>query len=210
VLAQDRIADKLSNWLLVDGDRFLVYYASTVDGSTTIRRINTKEITEIVTDPDDSMVPLFYKRQWSTLKNEQRTWYYPDWEALFRGDLDRADLPKGAVRADEQNSGTIVAVQHVAFNGKDEDSLYGWPLLGAGSPWIRAQKRHLENRLAVSAAKAMYVRRAKVSGGSRAVDAVISNLRTALSSTQAYETTHLLLPARPWSKTGPWTPPTCP
>jgi len=77
---------------------------------------------------------------------------------------------------------------HMAFNGKDEDSLFGWPLLGAGSPWIRAQKRFMEDRLAVSAAKAMYVRRAKVSGGSRAVDHVIANLRSALSSTQSTET----------------------
>jgi len=78
VLAQDRIADKLSNWLLVDGDRFLAFYASTLDGETTVRRINTKEIVEIVTDPDDSMVPLFYKRQWTTPDGRQRTMYYPD------------------------------------------------------------------------------------------------------------------------------------
>jgi hypothetical protein len=46
----------------------------------------------------------------------------------------------------------------------------------------------MEDRLAVSAAKAMYVRKAKVSGGSRAVDNVIANLRSALSSTQSTET----------------------
>ena len=188
VLAQDRIADKLSNWLLVDGDRFLAFYASTLDGETTVRRINTKEIMEIITDPDDSNVPLFYKRQWTDAKNEQSTWYYPDWEAFFRGDLDRAELPSRAIRADQQNTGTTVCILHIAHNGKDEDSLYGWPLLAAGSPWIRSQKRHLENRLAVSAAKAMYVRRATVKGGSRAVDSVIANIRSALSSTQAYET----------------------
>lgn len=194
VLAQDRIADKLSNWLLVDGDRFLALYASTLDGETTIRRINTKEITEIVTDPDDSNVPLFYKRQWSNTKNQQMTWYYPDHQAFFDGTLDRAELPMSAVRADEQNDQTTVVILHIAFNGKDEDSLYGWPLLAAGSPWIRAQKRHLENRLAVSASKAMYARIAKVSGGSRQVDHVIANLRSALSGTQRVETNPSAVP----------------
>jgi len=174
VLAQDRIADKFSNWLLVDGDRFLAFYASRLDGETTVRRINTKEIVEIVTDPDDSMVPLFYKRQWSTPDGRQRTMYYPDWEAFFAGEkeLKRAKLPRGAVRADQfrqwgpngPSGPTTVCVLHIAFNGKDDDSLYGWPLLAAGSPWIRSQKRHLENRLAVSAAKAMYVRKATVNG----------------------------------------------
>lgn len=188
VLAADRIADKLSNWLLVDGDRFLAFFASTVDGEATVRRINTKQIVEIVTDPDDDSKPLFYKRQWTTKKGETRTWYYPDWEAFFEGDLERAELPPGAVRADEQNRGTAVCVLDISFNNKDEDSLFGWPLLGAGSPWIRAQKRFMEDRLAVSAAKAMYVRKAKVSGGSRAVDNVIANLRSTLSATQSTET----------------------
>lgn len=188
VLSQDKIADKLSNWLLVDGDRFLVFYVSTVDGETTVRGINTKEIIEIITDPDDSNVPLFYKRQWSNTKNQQMTWYYPDYQAFFDKALDRVELPTGAIRADEQNDKTTVYLLHIAFNGKDEDSLFGWPLLGAGSPWIRAQKRHMENRLAVSASKAMYVRQATVQGGSRAVDNVIANLRSALSSTSSIET----------------------
>jgi len=197
VLAQDRIADKLSNWLLVDGDRFLAFYVSILDGETTVRRINTKEITEIVTDPADNNVPLFYKRQWIASDNHQRTMYYPDWEAFFAGakELNRAKLPRDAVRADQirqwddgRGKNTVACILHIAFNGKDEDSLYGWPLLGAGSPWIRSQKRHLENRLAVSAAKAMYVRKATVKGGSRAVDNVRAALQTALSSTQSYET----------------------
>ena len=188
VLAADKIADKLSNWLLVDGDRFLAFYASTVDGEATVRRINTKQIVEIVTDPDDENVPLFYKRQWTTAQGESRTWYYPDWEAFFESNLERAKLPRGAVRADEQNRNTTVCILHIPFNSKDEDTLFGWPLLAAGSPWIRAQKRFMEDRLAVSAAKAMYVRKAKVSGGSRAVDNVIANLRSALSATQRTET----------------------
>jgi len=73
ILAADKIADRLSNWLLVDGDRFLTFYGSTVDGETTIRRINTKEIVEIVTDPDDANTPLFYKRQWTTAESKQLT-----------------------------------------------------------------------------------------------------------------------------------------
>jgi hypothetical protein len=188
VLAADNVADILSNWTLVDGDRFLAFFIDTTDGECTIRKINTKEIVEIVTDPDDSSVPLFYKRQWTTPGGSPKTWYYPDYEAFFSGTLDRAKLPDGAIRADMQNDNTTVCVLHVSFNGKEESSLFGWPLLAAGSPWIRAQKKFMEDRLAVAAAKAMYVRRAKVSGGSRAVDTVIANLRSALSATNRQET----------------------
>lgn len=187
VLAADQIAE-LSNWTLVDGDRFLVYYADAMDGETTVRTINTKEIVEIVTDPDDSSVSLYYKRQWTNAQHRQQTWYYPDYRAFFDGTLSKAKLPTGAIQAEKVKIGTVVVMQHIAFNGKDPDSLYGWPFLGTGAPWIRAHKRHLENRLAVSASKAMYVRKATVKGGSRAVDSVIANLRSALSSTQAVET----------------------
>ena len=206
VLAADRAADILSNWTLVDGDRFLAFFISTLDGECTVRKIDTKEIVEIVTDPKDSSVPLFYKRQWTTSDGTSKTMYYPDWEALFRdagtngdvgGDvgadedanaLSRAKLPRDAVRADKQNSHTTVCILHIAFNCKSEESLFGWPLLAAGSPWIRAQKKFMEDRLAVASAKAMYVRRAKVQGGSRAVDTVIANLRSALTATNPTET----------------------
>lgn len=192
ILAADRAADVLSNWTLVDGDRFLAFFISTLDGESTIRKINAKEIVGIVTDPDDSSVPLFYKRQWTTPGGVSKTAYYPDWGAFFQdGDgsaLGRAELPRDAVRADEQNSSTTVCILHIAFNCKEEESLFGWPLLAAGSPWIRSQKKFMEDRLAVASAKAMYVRRAKVLGGSRAVDTVIANLKSALSSTNYTET----------------------
>jgi len=46
----------------------------------------------------------------------------------------------------------------------------------------------MEDRLAVSASKAMYVRQTKVQGGSRAVDSVIASLQSALGSTRGIET----------------------
>lgn len=196
VLAADRAADILSNWTLVDGDRFLAFFISTLDGECTVRKISTKEIVEIVTDPDDSSIPLFYKRQWTAQDGTATTMYYPDWEALFHdlenpedsSSLARAKLPRDAKRADGQNSNTTVCILHIAFNNKDEESLFGWPLLAAGSPWIRSQKKFMEDRLAVASAKAMYVRRAKISGGSRAVDTVVANLRSTLSATNRVET----------------------
>ena len=51
MLGDDRIQE-LSNWLLVRGNLFLVFFASQVDGESTVRRIAPDEITEIVTNPD--------------------------------------------------------------------------------------------------------------------------------------------------------------
>lgn len=192
VLAPDNLADRLSNWLLVDGDVYLAFYGSVRDGTgeTTVRIIGTTEIQEIIADPDDAGTSLFYKRSWTDSKNVQRTWYYPDWQAFFNDEeaLNRADLPTNAIRADKQNGSTTVCIMHVRFNSKDPQGQFGWPLLAAGSPWIRAQKRFMEDRLAVSAAKAMYVRKTRVKGGSRAVSNVINRLASALSSTSSAET----------------------
>ena len=193
VLAADKLHN-LSNRVLVDGNQFLSYSASTLDGQATVRKIKPSEIAEIVTDPDDASVPWFYKRQWS-VKSESRTWYYPSWEAFFSDDLEKKAevLPKGAIRADttrvnEEGLGTAVCLQHIAHNCKEEESLWGWPLSVAGAPWLREHKRFRENRSAVAASRAMYTWKTKVRGGSRAVQSIQSQLASAFATGGSRET----------------------
>jgi len=193
VLAADKL-HTLSNRVLVDGNQFLSYSASTLDGQATVRKIKPSEIAEIVTDPQDASVPWFYKRQWS-VKDASRTWYYPSWEAFFSDDLEKKAevLPKGAVRADtmrvnEERLGTAVCIQHIAHNCKEEDSLWGWPLSVAGAPWLREHKKFRENRSAVAASRAMYTWKTKVQGGSRGVGSIQSQLASAFATGGTRET----------------------
>jgi hypothetical protein len=201
MLAEDKIHDKLSNWLLVDGERFLAFYGSTVDGECTVRKLPPEEITEVITDPDDDATPWWYKRVFSDGKKLNQEWYYPDWGLFFSGDLEKAAeaLPKNATRADEiaanedeiggNSGGTTVCVLHVALPGRDEKSLRGWPLLSpAGAPWIRAHKKFREDRAAVAARVAMFVDKLKHQGGSRAGIALALQMASTLSSTNYTET----------------------
>lgn len=220
--------DDLSDWTLVDGNTYLVYYASEQDGETTINEIDPDEITEIVTMPGDKNKPLFYKREFeieapggNTAKGKQSlTWYYPDWKAYFTGELDEAFpgdedgrtlaqvvLPEGAIRADtgekvttspqaaaipiggeEEKTGTGVCIQHISHNRKERGSLWGWPIATCGRAFTSAHKRFVESRLTVAEAIAMFVRRKKVKGGSRAVDSIIATIASNLNQSQWTDT----------------------
>jgi len=204
VLSDDKIQE-LSNWLLVTGNRFLAFFVSTVDGDATIRLIAPSQITSIVANPDDGSEPWFYKRQW-TSGSAQKTLYYPDWQLFLDGKADEAwdrlktdkTVPDNAGRADAvqeaDKPGTVVCILHLSFNPKEDPSeagesgLWGWPLLTVARPWTRAHKQFMEARLTVAEAKAMFVRRKRVSGGSRAVASVINTIGSRLSSTNYTET----------------------
>lgn len=200
ILADDKI-DNLSNLLIVTGERFLMFYCDVMDGEATIRKIVPEEIVEVITHPDDKSVPLFYKRQWTDTRNSQQTLYYPDYQiffdkgqeisevgdaldAVFRDGKTLAEyvLPVGAKRSDKVDEKTVAFILHIAYNQKEEDDIRGWSMIGAAAPYIRAHKKHIENRLAVSAAKAMYVREFKTEGGSRGVASVKAKLASRLST----------------------------
>jgi hypothetical protein len=194
VLAPDELHE-LSETVLTDGDLFLACYVSTLDGETTLRVIDSTEITEILTDPDDKKSKLFYKRTWTPANSTSKTMYYPDWKAFFGGGMDEgrgggtlADsiLPKNAVRADKQNDNTVVVIVHIAHNRKG--SIRGWPITLTAAPWSRTHKRFREDRASVAAAMAMYVQKIKAKGGSRAVDAVRNRLQSNLTQTNYLDT----------------------
>ena len=208
VIGEDVIHD-LSNFLLRDGNTFLAFYTSTIDGTSTVRELPTTEITEIVTDPDDWSTPLFYKRIEPVTKKEM---YYTDWlwyldgssdngdnnEAIGDGGSDSdkkskdmaavAELPDGAMRMEAERGVTDITVLHIAHNRKERQSLWGWPLLTCARAFMSAHKGFVESRLTVAKSKAMFVRRKQVAGGSRAVNSVSAQLQSALSRTQGRDT----------------------
>lgn len=196
VLSDDQI-QYLSTFTLQDGNTFLAFFASKSDGRVTVEEIPCDEIQEIVTHPERKSVKLFYKRVYEVRQGSE-TVYYPDWQAKQMGLLDDAALiakvlPDKAIRADvrdvgdvvlndiESKLGTDVCVLHIAHNRKVRKSHWGWPILTAGTPYIKSHKRFMEDRLTVAASKAMYTRRKQVTGGSRAIEAVRNTIASNLN-----------------------------
>ena len=211
LLGQDRLSD-LSERVLVDGNAFLTFFASTLDGLATVRVVKQDEI-EIVTNPEDALTPWFYKRTMTSGAGTEQgptELYYPDWALYCAGDdasvtadeawaklQDARVVPSVARRADQvrngqigsgEGPGTAVCMLHVAHNRKDLDSLWGWPLLTVALPWLRTHKRFAQARLTVAMSVAQFVRRSKVSGGSRAVASVIDTIASNLSQSQYTDT----------------------
>ena len=210
----DDCIQELSNWLLNDGNSFLAFYASNQDGETTTSELDPDEIVEIVTHPQYSMRPLFYKRQFTDGTNSL-TWYYPDWQAYFSGKLDdpypgdekgrtlaEVVLPRGAIRADTQKavedkstsigSGdearTVVCVLHISHNRKERRSLWGWPLATCSRAFLVAHKKFAESRLTVAMAKAAFVRRMTALTGSRGIKGMVNTVASNLSASQYTDT----------------------
>ena len=180
LLADDNIA-MLSERLLVDGEFYLVFFISVLDGSVTVRMVRTDEITEIVTEPEDEMTPIYYKREMKKNDDsgETATVYYPDYLAHINGYTADAELPEDAIRAEGVNSETDVVMMHVAYNRKT--GIRGWPIYTAGSVWTRAHTRFREDRASVAASVAMYVNKIKASSsGQKAVDALKTKLGSSL------------------------------
>lgn len=191
-LFSERKLHHLSETELTDGELFFAVYASTVDGLATARLVATDEIKEIIYDPDDKSVPLYYKREFSSGMGDLNVLYYPDWSAtpeqLARA---HAKLPPDArlanlVRAETLDApGTDVVMLHAAFN---EVNGRGWPLVTTAIDWLGAYNNFLKDRAAVARAAASVVEKVKVKGGQRALDMVRAGIGTSLSGgTDSYE-----------------------
>lgn len=182
----------LSEQLLTDGELFLVFFISKVDGDATMRLLQTDEITEIRTHPEDDITPIWYKREFSkgdSISAQAQTVYYPAFDALVNKELDVIKFPSGTKKANDQllPKWTEVCVYHIAHNRKNFQSLRGWPLTTVASPWVHEHTRFRENRATVSEAVAMFVREVKATeGGTRAVEYIRGQLASQKGTDEAY------------------------
>jgi hypothetical protein len=178
----DREMHKLSDTLLIDGELFLLFFVSTIDGAVTIRRIPTEQIKSIHCDPDDLDVQILYRREWSPKAGETSKLFYRDWTASDENVRQVLDTLKGEgiALAEQRNDATPQYLMHIPFNTLEQR---GWPMVGRSIPWAEEYRRFLEARAAVAASVAQFVREAKaVGGGSRAVDAIKTFFASSLQS----------------------------
>lgn len=189
----EREIHRISTQVLRDGDFLMIFFISRVDGKSTVRIIATEEIkggktgNGVITDPQDSTVPVFYRREHSVSVGETSITYFRDWRAddlTVKRTLEGNDFSDGRF-AEALNETTDVISMLVAHGAK---KTRGWPLMATGVPWSIAYRDFLQDRVAINKAVGAYVDKLTVQGGQRAIDNISARLQSSLAIGGASET----------------------
>jgi hypothetical protein len=182
-LLKPRNMHKLSDQLLVDGELFLVFFVSTLDGTVTLRKFDPLNVTRIITDPDDTDLPLLYERNWTSRIDGAQVRYYQDYLTTDDEIKSARSRDKNIPREIAGDANTRVYVMHVPHQTLDQR---GWPLLFASEPWLRAYRDFLQDRAAIAKVVASRVDKIKYKGGQRALEALQATLQSSLMTGSSY------------------------
>ena len=163
--------------LQLEGNLFLALFTSKVTGAVRVRTIHSNEIADIITNPDDSNEPWFYKRVWSSnLLNEsgafaplvEKVEYYPAWNyrptgrpSTYSGKPINWDSP----------------VYHVRVGGTSH-MRFGVTEIYSSLDWAKAYKQRMEDWATVSSSLARFVWQLTHKGGKEGVAAGKAKLNT--------------------------------
>lgn len=153
--------------VLTDGEVFFLIFPGEIP---IIRTLDTLEITEILTDPDDRETVLLYKREYTTPQNEYKFDFICDYTNTEK--LNALDS-NGEVR---ENT-TDAVIYHLKFN---TISQRGNSLLNPILDWIREYRRFLGSRVAIMLALTRFAYKLKIDGGSTAISAAKASLNDKL------------------------------
>ena len=152
---------KSSDKLLIDGEIFFAIFLG-AKGSATIRWIDPLEITEIITDPDDTENLKFYKREWMDAQGKVR-------KSIYRSTTNiKNEAALDSLGASVQKTDDAL-VYHLTYNTITQR---GNPLLLPALIWMKYHTKFLSSRIAIMLALAKFAWRTKVKGGQTAVDAI--------------------------------------
>lgn len=177
VLGQVALTD-LERRKFYDGNLFFAFFADRLDsGQTTVRTIDATEVMDIVTDPNDTDRPWFYRRSWTErlfdISNGQvatttkEAWY----PALG---YDPADKPK-------MIGGKPVMWEVPIYHrkcGAIAKWHFGCPLAYAALDWARASRRFLEACATVKQSLAQISMTLTTKGGQAALEGQKQQLST--------------------------------
>jgi len=172
--------------LVVEGNIFFVFFTNPSTGVVRLRSIPFDEITEIITNPEDSKEPWFYKRSWQstsidasgTAKAEMRCDYYPDWRYAPKDG--RQTIGKDTVHWDSP-------IYHVKVGGFS-DWRFGLSEIYAAIDWAKAYKSFLENWATIVQAYARFAFQLTTPGGKSGIAAAKGKLQTTLGTGNSSET----------------------
>jgi hypothetical protein len=159
----------------IDGETFFAIWFSTIDGTCTVRRLATEEISQIVSNPDDRSIPLWYVSP-TTSGNV----YYADWRTTPK-QLAAVELPAGAILADKLRQDTHVWILPAQYN---TIGTRGWPMLKGALSWAKAYSDFIGDRATVAKKAALRVEKLTAkNAGQRTIDSIVSRLESQLNQT---------------------------
>ncbi len=185
---------KSSDRALIDGELFFAVFIDS-DKTARIRRLDTLEITEIITDPDDAEDVRYYKRAWVDTSGK-------DHEALYRSVTNKKDEGVNDSDGKPVKATEDAVVFHLAINTIGQR---GNSLLTPALEWIKLHRRFLASRAAIMLALARFAWKGKVKGGAGAIATVKAQLEDKLpeAGAVAYENEGFnLSPISPNSQSG--------
>lgn len=170
---------KSSKKLLIDGEVFFAVFTMP-DGSKVIRWIDPLQVTDIITDPEDSEHILAYRRVLPQAGAAQpKVLFYGDWTC------DEADL----ALAEQQkfNNTAVVLEKDVVVYHLPFDSIHqrGNGLLFSVVDWTREHRRFMEARVAITQALSKYAHKLNVKGGAAAVNAIKNKMQSTYANNAA-------------------------
>ncbi len=165
----------------IDGNTFFIFWKNKANGAARVRLIPFTQISDIITNPEDSKEIWFYKRDVPAMNGGPgHPILYPDidYNPPRRTRLSRIDrIP---ISWDSP-------VLHVATGGMSQ-MRFGLPELFSAMPWARAYKGILENFATVLQAYARIAMQISGLGGKKGVAAAKGKLDTNITSSNLLDT----------------------
>lgn len=159
-----------------DGNLFFAFFPDPADGQTDVRLIDATEMQEIITDPDDSDTPWYYRRSWAQrifdpkygVSIENREAWYP---AI---DFEPADKPE-KIRELPVMWETPVYHRKCGAVGK---WLFGCPRIYPALDWARAAEEYLTACASLQQSLAQIGLIITTKGGQQAIEGAKAQLST--------------------------------
>jgi hypothetical protein len=186
VLGLSALSD-LQKRCLYDGQIFFVFFSDTQSsGETNVRTIDATEIYEIVTDPDDTDKPWFYRRQWTqrifdqrggvTTTRSEEAWYpCLTWE------------PTPEQKAQQDINGKPIMWDNPVLHFKGGTGVSKWhfdcPKAYAAMDWAKAGRRWLEACATIRQALSQFAMTLTTKGGQQALEGAKQQLQTTVGPT---------------------------
>lgn len=173
---------ELERALLTQGDIFAALFTNPSNGRVIVRTIHPDEIDDIITDPDDSKTPWFYKRVWEestfdvstgVVGYKTQTRYYPDWQVV-----NTMKLPRQIGCFDVAQDSPIYHIKVGGFG----DMKFGIPEVYAALDWARAVTNNLADHSSILKAHTRFAAKLTTKGGPMAVSAAKKRLATTLNA----------------------------
>lgn len=173
----------------IDGNIFFVLFTDKQNtGKVNIRSIMVDEITDIISNPDDSNDVWFYKREWmpvneNGVSGELQSAYYPDINYMPRVQA----LPKtGPIQTGVGSRNDIpiywdAPIIHVK-TGALEKSRFGAPETYPALNWARSHSQMLDNWASIVAAHARFAFRLTTPGNKSSVVAARNKFQTTVGT----------------------------